>query len=80
MLPSVSGTVRRAREGALFLIARDTPGFPRRAPGRAVLSLSWLERYTDNVEVGSSSLPGTTGFKEIIDMVGTQNEKIKRFY
>ena len=25
-----------------------------------VLSLSWLERYTDNVEVGSSTLPGTT--------------------
>ena len=23
-------------------------------------SLSWLERHTDNVEVGSSSLPGTT--------------------
>ena len=22
--------------------------------------LSWLERYTDNVEVGSSTLPGTT--------------------
>ena len=25
-----------------------------------VLQLSWLERYTDNVEVGSSTLPGTT--------------------
>ncbi len=25
-----------------------------------VLELSWLERYTDNVEVGSSTLPGTT--------------------
>ena len=25
-----------------------------------VLQLSWLERHTDNVEVGSSSLPGTT--------------------
>ena len=25
-----------------------------------VLYLSWLERYTDNVEVGSSNLPGTT--------------------
>ena len=25
-----------------------------------VLKLSWLERYTDNVEVGSSTLPGTT--------------------
>ena len=25
-----------------------------------VPQLSWLERYTDNVEVGSSSLPGTT--------------------
>ena len=25
-----------------------------------VLLLSWLERYTDNVEVGSSTLPGTT--------------------
>ena len=25
-----------------------------------VLYLSWLERYTDNVEVGSSTLPGTT--------------------
>ena len=24
------------------------------------LHLSWLERYTDNVEVGSSTLPGTT--------------------
>ena len=30
---------------------------------KTVLQLSWLERYTDNVEVGSSSLPGTT--KEI---------------
>ena len=26
----------------------------------SVLQLSWLERYTDNVEVGSSTLPGTT--------------------
>ena len=26
----------------------------------SVLSLSWLERHTDNVEVGSSNLPGTT--------------------
>ena len=25
-----------------------------------VSQLSWLERYTDNVEVGSSSLPETT--------------------
>ena len=25
-----------------------------------VLQLSWLERHTDNVEVGSSNLPGTT--------------------
>ena len=25
-----------------------------------VLYLSWLERHTDNVEVGSSTLPGTT--------------------
>ena len=28
--------------------------------GITVLYLSWLERHTDNVEVGSSSLPGTT--------------------
>ena len=28
-----------------------------------VLQLSWLERYTDNVEVGSSTLPGTTKLK-----------------
>ena len=27
---------------------------------KPVLKLSWLERHTDNVEVGSSSLPGTT--------------------
>ena len=27
---------------------------------KPVLWLSWLERHTDNVEVGSSSLPGTT--------------------
>ena len=27
-----------------------------------VSQLSWLERYTDNVEVGSSSLPETTKF------------------
>ena len=27
---------------------------------KTVLQLSWLERYTDNVEVGSSNLPGTT--------------------
>ncbi len=29
-------------------------------PHQRVLQLSWLERYTDNVEVGSSTLPGTT--------------------
>lgn len=28
-----------------------------------VSQLSWLERYTDNVEVGSSSLPETTNYK-----------------
>ena len=35
-----------------------------------VPQLSWLERYTDNVEVGSSSLPGTTNtkFKEILEI------------
>ena len=27
---------------------------------RNIQSYSWLERYTDNVEVGSSTLPGTT--------------------
>ncbi len=27
---------------------------------KTVLQLSWLERYTDKVEVGSSNLPGTT--------------------
>ena len=27
---------------------------------KPVPQLSWLERYTDNVEVGSSSLPETT--------------------
>ena len=27
-----------------------------------VSQLSWLERYTDNVEVGSSSLPETTNY------------------
>ncbi len=30
----------------------------------SVLQLSWLERHTDNVEVGSSTLPGTTEEKE----------------
>ena len=30
---------------------------------KTVLQLSWLERYTDNVEVGSSSLPETTNEK-----------------
>ena len=29
-----------------------------------VLQLSWLERHTDNVEVGSSTLPGTTEEKK----------------
>ena len=31
------------------------------AASMPVSYLSWLERHTDNVEVGSSSLPGTTG-------------------
>ena len=30
-----------------------------------VSQLSWLERYTDNVEVGSSSLPETTKQAEL---------------
>ena len=33
----------------------------------SVLQLSWLERYTDNVEVDSSTLSGTTKKQCIID-------------
>ena len=36
---------------------KDEAGKPAKL---TVLQLSWLERYTDNVEVGSSTLPGTT--------------------
>ena len=36
------------------------PGLIKQTRLNLVLSLSWLERYTDNVEVGSSTLPGTT--------------------
>ena len=40
-----------------------------------VLQLSWLERYTDNVEVGSSTLPGTTGGKKQVE---TKNRKFQQ--
>ena len=36
---------------------KDEAGKPAKL---TVLQLSWLERYTDNVEVGSSTLPGPT--------------------
>ena len=36
------------------------PGLIKQTRLNLVLELSWLERYTDNVEVGSSTLPGTT--------------------
>ena len=36
---------------------KDEAGKPAKL---TVLQLSWLARYTDNVEVGSSTLPGTT--------------------
>ena len=39
---------------------RMSPGLGQRQQHKRVLQLSWLERHTDNVEVGSSSLPGTT--------------------
>ena len=43
---------------------KDEAGKPAKL---TVLQLSWLERYTDNVEVGSSTLPGTTKRQCIMD-------------
>ena len=43
-----------------------------RQPHQRVLQLSWLERYTDNVEVGSSTLPGTTKKSKQMSIQGNQ--------
>ena len=42
--------------------------YPKEVEDCTVLQLSWLERYTDNVEVGSSTLPGTTFKKKMNPM------------
>ena len=42
-----------------------------------VLQLSWLERYTDNVEVGSSTLPGTT--PKLLCNFGNYELRIKNY-
>ena len=52
----VSGTT----EFVSIIIEKDEAESIEQTRLNLVLQLSWLERYTDNVEVGSSTLPGTT--------------------